>query len=109
MDQRVDVIKFNEIKTGKSHNLEAMYGNDHLILECKGLQSDCYVSGSRKGEPKFTNSKQQAHHWFTDVLYSVLKAKSNGPNVRIGIALPSVNDVYLWRKLPIRYSLCFIY
>ena len=105
----VDVIKFNEIKTGKGHNLEAMYGNDHLILECKGLQSDCYVSGSRKGEPKFTNSKLQAHRWFTDVLYSVLKAKSNGPNVRIGIALPSVNDVYLWRKLPVRYSLYFIY
>lgn len=103
------MTEYNEIKTGKGHNLEAMYGNDHLILECKGFPSDYYVSRPRNGEPKPANSKLQAHHWFADVLYSVLKAKSNGPNVRIGIALPSVNDVYLWRKLPIRYSLCFIY
>ena len=56
------MTEYNEIKTGKGHNLEAMYGNDHLILECKGFPSDCYVSGPRKGEPKLTNSKLQAHH-----------------------------------------------
>ena len=89
-----NVIKFSEIKTDKGHDLEAMNGNDHLILECKGFPSDYYVSGSKKGELKRTNSKLQAHHWFTDVLYSVLKAKSKDPNVRIGIALPSVNGVY---------------
>ena len=89
-----NVIKFNEMKTDRGHDLEAMYGNDRLILECKGFPSDYYVSRPRNGEPKPANSKLQAHHWFADVLYSVLKAKSKDPNVRIGIALPSVKGVY---------------
>ena len=46
--KRWNVIKFNEIKTDKGHDLEAMNGSDHLILECKGFPSDCYVSGPRK-------------------------------------------------------------
>ena len=89
-----NILKFNENKTDKGHDLEAVHSNDYLILECKGFPSKYYVSGPRKGEVKPTNSKLQAHHWFTDVLYSVLKAKSKDPNVKVGIALPSVNGVY---------------
>ena len=92
--KRWNVIKFNEIKTDKGHDLEAMNGNDHLILERKGFPSDYYVSGPRKGEQKPTNSKLQAHHWFTDVLYTVLKAKSKDPNVKVAIALPSIDGFY---------------
>ena len=52
------------------------------------------MKGARNGERNRTNPKLQPHHWFTDVLYTVLKAKSKDPNVRIGITFPSVNGVY---------------
>ena len=82
------------MKTNKGHDLEAINGKDNLILECKGFPSEYCVNGPRKGERNRTNSRLQAHHWFTDVLYTVLKAKSKDPTVKIAIAFPSVNGVY---------------
>ena len=89
-----NIVKFSEMKTDKGHDLEAKNGKDTLVLECKGFPSEYYVKGARKGERSRTNPKLQAHHWLTDVLYTVLKAKSKDPNVKVAIALPSIDGFY---------------
>ncbi len=54
-----NVIKFNKIKTDKGHDLEAMYGNDHIILECKGFpRSTMSVDQERVSQsPRIANFK----------------------------------------------------
>lgn len=66
-------------------------GNTELI-EVKGFPSTHHVKGPKKGEEKKTRPKDQANHWFSEVLtdniYNYGEQSSIYKNVVLAIGLP---------------------
>ena len=67
------------------------------LIEVKGFPSKYYVNGKNKGKLKKTKPKQQAKHWFSEVLLSCIynygKYKNEYEKIQLGIAFPK-NDRY---------------
>ena len=61
---------------------------EKMLIEVKGYPSNKYVSGSKQGQLKRTQPTLQAHHWFSDVLFAVIRRKSKHPTTKIAIGLP---------------------
>ena len=82
------IIKFNENKRSKGHDIVAEKNGKRVIVEVKGYPYDKYVIGKKKGDIKPTRQTTQARHWFSKVIFQVLLAKSENPNAMIYIGLP---------------------
>lgn len=84
-----EITKFCEDKREKGHDIEAEKDGLKVIVEVKGYPSDKYVRGPDLGEKKPTDPKLQAKHWFGEALLALLMAKSENPDCKIVIGLPS--------------------
>jgi hypothetical protein len=83
-----EIIKFNEDKRQRGHDIVATKSGEKLIVEVKGYPSNKYVGGEKKGQKKPTNPNLQAKHWFGEALLSLLIAKSENPKCKTVIGLP---------------------
>jgi len=86
--QGFEVLHFNDNKKDKGHDIEVRKNGKKLIIEVKGFPSDKYVDGARKGQKNRTPPNLQATHWFSDVLFAVLVAKSDKWEDNVAIGLP---------------------
>lgn len=89
-----EIVKFNQDKKQKGHDIEAAKENQIIIVESKGYPSDKYVSGDSKGEPKPTAPKLQSKHWFSDALFHLIVAKSENPKITIALGLPDMEKYH---------------
>ena len=97
----VEYLKNNDYKIAKdnSDNIKAK-GIDIIgikngiteLIEVKGFPSNYYVNGKNKGKIKQTKPKQQAKHWFSEVLLSCIYNYGNYKeiyeNIQLAIAFP---------------------
>jgi hypothetical protein len=90
------IARFNDDKRAHGHDIEAIKNGEKLIVEVKGFPSDKYVSGPKKGKRKPTPPNLQAKHWFSEALFSLIMARSENLQVKIGLGLP---DEPTYRKL----------
>jgi 5S rRNA maturation endonuclease (ribonuclease M5) len=62
------------------------------LIEVKGYPSEFYVNGTNKGNIKRTKPKQQAKHWFSEVLLSCIynygNYKGKYKSIQLAIAFP---------------------
>ena len=63
------IIKFNENKRSKGHDIVAEKNGQSVIVEVKGYPYDKYVIGKKKGDIKPTRQTTQARHWFSKVIF----------------------------------------
>ena len=82
------ILRFNQDKRERGHDIEAAKGKELIVVECKGYPSDRYVDGPKKGQKKPTNPKLQSMHWFSDALFHLVIAKSENPKTTIALGLP---------------------
>jgi len=90
------ILKFNEDKTKKGHDIEAKKDGVMMVVEVKGYPSDKYVRGDNKGQKKPTHPKLQVKHWFSEALLTLLFAKCNDWDTNISFGLP---DLPKYREL----------
>ncbi len=65
------IIKDNSNKiSDKGEDIIASIKGQQEIIEVKGYPTTYYVRGLKKGQPKPTNPKLQAKHWFSEALLS---------------------------------------
>lgn len=69
-------------------DISATRNSDVLLVEVKGYPSNKYMDGSKQGQLKKTPPTLQAHHWFSDVFFSVIRRKNKFPHSNIAIGLP---------------------
>ncbi len=82
------IIKFNEDKKQKGHDMITIKEGIKTVVEFKGYPSDKYVSGVNKGKKKPTSPNLQAKHWFSEALLSLILAKCNDWDIVIAMGLP---------------------
>jgi hypothetical protein len=61
------------------------------VIEVKGYPTAFYTNGNKKGEPKRTNPKLQAKHWFSEAILSCMfnySKHTDKGKFRLGLAFP---------------------
>jgi len=81
-------VRYIKDKRKRGKDIVAEKKGKKLVIEVKGYPSDKYVSGKKKGKKKKTNPRLQAIHWFSSVMFQVIKAKNEDTGISIGIGLP---------------------
>ncbi|MCX6821999.1 MAG: hypothetical protein NTW30_04445 [Candidatus Aenigmarchaeota archaeon] len=84
-----EIIRFNDDKRQKGHDIEVVKNGIKTIIEVKGYPSEFYVGTEKQGKRKPTYPNLQAKHWFSEALLSLLSAKCEAwDEVTIAMGLP---------------------
>jgi len=84
-----EIIRFNDDKRQKGHDIEVIKNDIKTIIEVKGFPSKYYVGTEKQGKKKPTHPNLQAKHWFSEALLSLLLAKCEAwGEVTIAMGLP---------------------
>jgi len=65
-----DIIRFNDDKRQKGHDIITAKNGIKTIIEVKGYPSKYYVGTEKQGQKKPTHPNLQAKHWFSEALLS---------------------------------------
>lgn len=83
-----EVASANTLAKSQGVDIKAKRENQEVVIEVKGFPSDKYADGEKRGQKKKTQPSLQAHHWFSDVIFSAIRRKRQYPNSIIAIGLP---------------------
>jgi hypothetical protein len=72
-------------------DIDGQKGSRRLQVEVKGYPSTTYVSGAKAGQPKPTNPRLQARHWFSHAMLTALQLRSRDRDAETAIGLPSAD------------------
>lgn len=89
--QDYKIIKDNSEKISKrGEDIIASKDGVKLIVEVKGYPAEFLTNGKNKGQKKSTNPKQQAKHWLSEAIFTLMKSysKYKGDEMEIALGLP---------------------
>jgi len=72
-------------------DLEATLGKRVLVVEVKGYPSKLYRRGPSEGQPKRTNPRLQAKHWYAEALLTAILHRQLAPTVEMALAFPDAD------------------
>ena len=87
-NQGYKVTVANTLAKSRGIDILAQKDTDEILIEVKGYPSDKYVDGINQGQTKKTQSILQAHHWFSDDFFSVVRRKYKSQKSSVAIGLP---------------------
>jgi len=87
-EQGYAVTVTDTLSKSRGVDISALRNSHEMLVEVKGYPSKKYVDGSKQGQVKRTPPSLQAHHWFSDALFSVIRRKSKFPKSSVAIGLP---------------------
>lgn len=79
-------------------DLHATKDGKVLLVEIKGYPSKFYMRGEKQGQPKPTNPRTQARHWYSEVLLSAILRRSEQPEAIVAIAFPEFDELDVFVK-----------
>lgn len=89
--QEYKIIKDNSEKISE-HGEDIIASKDgvKLIVEVKGYPTEFLTNGKNKGQKKRTNPKQQAEHWLSKAIFTLMRSysKHKGDKMEIAFGLP---------------------
>jgi len=88
-NQGYKVTVANTLAKSRGIDILAQKDTDEILIEVKGYPSDKYVDGINQGQAKKTPSTLQAHHWFSDAFFSVVRRKHKSQKSSVAIGLPA--------------------
>lgn len=83
-----EVVSANTLAKSQGVDIRAKRNSQEVVLEVKGYPSDKYTSGEKLGQKKKTPATLQAHHWFSDVVFSAIRRRKQYPKSIVAIGLP---------------------
>lgn len=87
-NQGFKVTVTDTLSKSRGVDISAIRNSDMLLVEVKGYPSNKYVDGSKQGQVKKTQPTLQAHHWFSDAFFSVIRRKNKFPKSSVAIGIP---------------------
>jgi Holliday junction resolvase-like predicted endonuclease len=89
--QDYKIIKDNSEKISeRGEDIIASKYGVNLIVEVKGYPTEFLTNGVNKGQKKRTNPKQQAKHWLSEAIFTLMRSysKHKGDKMEIALGLP---------------------
>lgn len=87
-NQGFKVTATDTLSKSRGIDISATRNSDTLLIEVKGYPSNRYADGNRQGQSKRTKPTLQAHHWFSDAFFAVIRRKNKFPKSSVAIGFP---------------------